>query len=102
MTIVESLRSESGFTGDQVAGYLGISLEEYLEYEGREKDIPIDILEALARLYHVEEYDILTGTARSKTLCEDPEHEKELIPFFVIVQNYMKMQRLLEEANNQK
>lgn len=65
MTIVESLRSESGFTVDQVAGYLGISLEKYHEYEGGEKDLPIDILEALARLYHVEEYDILTGTART-------------------------------------
>ena len=31
MNIVESLRIESGFTVDQVAGYLGISLEEYLE-----------------------------------------------------------------------
>ena len=102
MNIVESLRRESGFAGDQVAGYLGISQEEYLEYEIGEKDLPVDILEALARLYHVEEYDILTGSTRSQTLCEDPEHEKELIPFFVIVQNYMKIQRLLEEANNQK
>ena len=65
MNIVESLRRESGFAGDQVAGYLGISQEEYLEYESGEENLPIDILEALAKLYHVEEYDILTGTTRT-------------------------------------
>lgn len=102
MNVVESLRKESGFSRQQVADYLGITLKEYQGYENGKGELPLDILEALARLYHVEEYDILTGTARSRTLCEDPEHEKELISFFVLVDNYMKMQRLLEDTNIQK
>ena len=98
--IVKRLRKQSGFVSLEVAEYLGISEEEYLRYETGDTELPFDVLERLADLYHVEEYDILTGTARSQAVTHSPKEEAELVPFFKIVQAYMKMTRLLEEAKN--
>lgn len=101
-TTVERLRRESGFHASEVAGYLDISEDEYLRYETDDAELPFDILEKLADLYHVEEYDILTGTAVSQTATESPRLEAELIPFYKIVNAYIKMDRLLRECNDQR
>jgi transcriptional regulator with XRE-family HTH domain len=86
------------FTEKQVAEYLGISLPDYMKYEKGIKELSLPVLEKLAALYHVEEYDILMGTAVPHTLRENPQQEKELIPFFNIVRNYLMMHRLLDGA----
>ena len=88
------------FTAEQVADYLGISQSDYSRIEQKEiNDCPFDSLEKLAALYHVEEYDLLTGTAVPHTLCETPAQEAELIPFFTLVNNYLKMCRILAGAD---
>ena len=86
------------FTEKQVAEYLGVSLPDYMEYEKGIKELSLPVLEKLAALYHVEEYDILMGTAVPHTLREYPQQEKELIPLFNIVRNYLMMHRLLDGA----
>lgn len=98
--VLSKLRRESGFSVPQVAAYLGIGEGEYLRYENETEALTFDHLECLADLYHVEEYDILTGTAESQTVTPSPKEEAELIPFFKTVQAYMKMTRLLEETVN--
>lgn len=94
--VLPRLRKESGFTAGQVAEYLGVTEQEYLQMEPDVTVIPLACLEKLADLYQVEEYDILTGTATSQTVTNSPNEEKEFIPFFKIVNNYMKMIRLLD------
>ena len=98
--ILERLRKEARFPVGEVASYLGMSEDAYLAVEKDVSALPYGLLEKLAELYHVEEYDILTGTARSQAVTHSPKEEAELVPFFKIVQAYMKMTRLLEEAKN--
>ena len=82
MNILKRMRRMAKFTGEQVADYLGISQSNYSVIEqGNINDCPFDTLEKLAALYHVEEYDLLNGTAVPHTLCETPAQEAELIPF---------------------
>lgn len=100
MNILKRMRRMAKFTGEQVANYLGISQSNYSVIEqGNINDCPFDTLEKLAALYHVEEYDLLNGTAVPHTLCETPAQEAELIPFFTLVNNYLKICRLLTDAD---
>lgn len=99
--IVEQLRTQSGFSAKDVAEYLGVDEQQYAVYEENVNMVPVDALEKLADLYHVEEYDILTGTARSRTYTESPRKELELIPFFRMVSAYLKIERLLKECEDE-
>ena len=98
--VLERLRRQSHFTAAQVAEYLSLGEEDYSLYERGGEELPHNLLEALADLYHVSEYDILTGTAESQTVTLSPKNEVELIPFFKIVRAEMKMTRLLKEAKD--
>lgn len=98
--ILERLRKQAKFPAGEVAAYLGMTKEAYLEAEKDANALPLGQLERLAALYHVEEYDILTGTARSRAVTHSVRQEAELIPFFQIVRSYMKMTRLLKEAKD--
>lgn len=62
--------------------------------------IPRDILESLADLYHVEEYDILIGVARSQACTKSPKEEKELIPFFKLIKGCFSIQRILDGSKD--
>lgn len=95
--VLERLRREARFPAGEVAECLGMTREAYLEAEKDANALP---LERLSALYHVEEHDILTGTARSRAVTRSVRQEEELTPFFQIVRSYMKMTRLLEEAKN--
>lgn len=100
MNILGTMRETAGYTLGQVAEYLGMTKPVCLEYERRIIDtVPYQVLEKLAALYHVEEYDILMGTAVPHSLSGIPAHEKELIPFFTLVENYLKMSRILDGAD---
>lgn len=55
------LRKRYGYTQEQVSAYLGISQSAYNKYESEVNEVPMDKLEQLATLYHVEEYDLLTA-----------------------------------------
>lgn len=98
--ILERLRREAKFPVEEVAAYLGMTKEAYLEAEKDANALPLEQLERLAALYHVEEYDILTGTARNRAVTRSVRQEEKMIPFFQIVRSYMKMIRLLKEAKD--
>ena len=100
MGIVKKMRMKAGYTAQQMADYLNVTLQEYLALEkGNINNVDFLALERLAALFHVEEYDILIGKANPTTYCTSPEQEKELIPFFNMVRNYLKMDKLLNEKN---
>ena len=100
MNILKRMRRTAKFTAEQVADYLGISQSDYSRIEQKDvNDCSFDSLERLAALYHVEEYDLLTGTAVPHTLCDTPSKEAELIPFFTVVNNYLKMCRILADVD---
>lgn len=98
MNILSKMRRKAKWTKRQLAEYLDIPLQEYITCEDTDiTEIDFQILEKLADLYHVEEYDILTEKADSQTFFPSPMEEKEMIPFFKMIENYMKMERLLSE-----
>lgn len=99
MNILSKMRIYAKWTEQQLAEYLDIPLQDYISCEETDiREIDFQILEKLADLYHVEEYDILMGTADSQTYFTSPMEEKETIPFFKMIENYMKMERLLQES----
>lgn len=55
------LRTEYGYTQEQLSAYLEITQSAYNKYEAGVNDVPMDKLEKLATLYNVEEYDLLTS-----------------------------------------
>lgn len=61
--ILKRLRQEALFPVEEIAAYLGVDEKEYLRLEKDAARLSREQLERQAELYHVEEYDILTGTA---------------------------------------
>ena len=51
---IAGLRDIAGFSVEELAQELGISVEEYRRYESGEVDIPIGFLYKLANKYNVE------------------------------------------------
>ena len=101
MNIIESMRKKVRYTTEQVAKYLGVDLMVYLSYERLKTDeIPYQVIELLATLYHVTEYEILTETAQAHSITGNPQQEVEIIPFMKIVRNYLLMSRLLDGAKH--
>lgn len=101
MNIIENMRKKVRYTAEQVAKYLGVDLMVYLSYERQKTDeVPYQVIELLAALYHVTEYDILTGTAQAHSITDYPQQEAEIIPFMKIVRNYLLMSRLLDGARH--
>ena len=49
---IRELREDSDLTQREVAAYLGMTQPQYFRYEQGYRDIPTDILIALADLYH--------------------------------------------------
>lgn len=59
---IRDLREDHDLTQRQVAEYLGMTQPQYLRYERGYRDIPTDILLALAKLYHTSTDYILGHT----------------------------------------
>lgn len=57
---IRDLREDHDLTQRQVAEYLGMTQPQYFRYEQGYRDIPTDILLALAEYYHVST-DYLLG-----------------------------------------
>lgn len=101
MNIIKKMRKKVRYTAEQVAKYLCVDLMVYLSYERQKTDeVPYQVIELLAALYHVTEYDILTGTAQAHSITGNPQQEAEIIPFMKIVRNYLLMSRLLDGARH--
>lgn len=101
MNIIENMRKKVRYTAEQVAGFLGVDLAAYISYEQQKTDeLPYQIIELLAALYHVTEYEILPGTAQAHSITGNPQQEAEIIPFMKIVRNYLLMSRMLDGARH--
>lgn len=57
---IRDLREDHDLTQRQVAEYLGMTQPQYFRYERGYRDIPTDVLLALAEYYHVS-VDYLLG-----------------------------------------
>ena len=64
---IRDLREDSDFTQKQVADYLKIKQNTYSQYETGSRQVPIDVLIALASLYKTST-DYLLGL----TDCKEP------------------------------
>lgn len=99
------LRTRYGYTQEQVSAYLGITQSAYNKYEAAVNEVPMDKLESLATLYHVEEYDLLTAKEEELQLDLAFAFRKEgsaadlrrIAPFQKIVQNYLEMSHELKD-----
>ena len=101
MNIIESMRKKVRYTAEQVARFLGVNLKVYISYEQQKTDeLPYQVIELLAALYHVTEYEILTGTAQAHSITGNPQQVEEIIPFMKIIENYLLMSRLLDGARH--
>lgn len=70
---IRELRDVYGYTIEEVAAELGLSVEQYTVYENEGADIPISVLYHLANKYGVDLTEILTGrTPRLDTFCVVP------------------------------
>ncbi|MBQ9189025.1 MAG: helix-turn-helix transcriptional regulator [Clostridia bacterium] len=61
---IRELREDSDMTQRQVAAYLHMTQPQYFRYEQGYRDVPTDILIALADLYHTTTDYILGRTDR--------------------------------------
>ena len=50
---LKEIREENGFTQNQIANFLNIKQNTYSQYENEKRQLPIDVLIKLARLYKV-------------------------------------------------
>lgn len=63
---LEDLRIDHDMTQEEVANYLGCQREVYRRYEKGTRQIPVDFLIKLAKLYHVS-IDYIVGLTNKKT-----------------------------------
>lgn len=96
---IKHLRENLGYTQTDICNYLGISQPAYVKYENGETTISMQALEKIAMLFNVEEYDIMTGDAKTfqSTLAFAFRKEgeisdlKPIADFQRIVNNYLMM-----------
>lgn len=66
---IAELRDICGYSVDEMAAFLGISVDEYLKYENAEVDFPVSTLYELAAKFNVDLTEILTGSSPKMTNC---------------------------------
>ena len=96
---IRYLREQLQYTQMDICKYLNISQPAYVKYESGETTVPMEALEQIAKLFNVEEFDILTGDENSfqVTLAcafrKDGELTdlKPIADFQRIVNNYLMM-----------
>lgn len=77
---IREMREISGFTREQMAAELGVSLPVYSEYETKGENIPISAIYHIANLFKVDMFQLLTGmTPRIDTFCVMPSGRGEKI-----------------------
>jgi quercetin dioxygenase-like cupin family protein len=64
---MRELREISGYTVEQVASMLNVPVNEYLEYESGNQDIPIGFLNEFANRFSVDLTELLTGNSPKLT-----------------------------------
>lgn len=101
-SILRVLREKFKYTQEEVSKYLGISQPAYLKYETGETEVSMEGLEKLARLYGIDEYDILEGNIEQANLAYAFRKDRgacleEIAHFQQIVRNYIMMSNELEK-----
>ena len=72
---LRELREISGYTAEQTAAELNISVKTYAEYERTGENIPISALYHIANLFKVDMSELLTGkTPRLTDFCVTPKN----------------------------
>lgn len=102
---IRDLRRKSGYTQAFVAEYLNITAAAVSQYENDAQTIPTQVIEKLALLYNVEEYDLYEENPEKQELLSafaflpgdisaaDMQH---ICQFKKIVNNYINMSIALE------
>ena len=102
-SILRVLREKFKYTQEEVSKYLGISQPAYLKYETGETEVSMEGLERLARLYGIDEYDILEGNMEQVNFAYAFRRDggvanlEEVAHFQQIVKNYIMMSHELEK-----
>ena len=101
-SILRVLREKFKYTQEEVSKYLGISQPAYLKYETGETEVSMEGLEKLARLYGIDEYDILEGNMEQVNFAyafrrDGVANLEEVSHFQQIVNNYIMMSNELEK-----
>jgi mannose-6-phosphate isomerase-like protein (cupin superfamily) len=60
---MRELRKIAGYSPDEVASLLNVTVNEYMGYEGGEQDIPIGFLNEFASKFDVDLTELLTGNS---------------------------------------
>ena len=70
MNILSVMRKETHYSLEEVAKYLAVNVTQYEEYEQVNiMQLPYSVIEKIAALYHVSEYEILTEKAAPVGWC---------------------------------
>lgn len=101
-SILRVLREKFQYTQEEVSKYLGISQPAYLKYETGETEVSLEGLEKLARLYGIDEYDILENNMEQVNFAyafrrDGVANLEEVAHFQQIVKNYIMMSNELEK-----
>ena len=101
---VKRMRKVSGYTQENVAGFLCIGRSAYANYETGEREIPLSVREKLADLYGCELLDLYTEdevalagmlVTAFRVDALSPEDMAQVAAFKRIVKNSLKMDNLL-------
>ena len=93
------LRTQFGFSQENISRFLNISQPAYLKYEKGETTVNKEALEALANMYNVDEYDLMQENQDGLRPClvyafrqqGDETDLASLAKFHKIVKNYISM-----------
>lgn len=101
-SILRVLREKFKYTQEEVSKYLGISQPAYLKYETGDTEVSMEGLEKLARLYGMDEYDIMEENMDRVNFAyafrRDGVADLEKVAHFQqIVKNYLMMCDELEK-----
>lgn len=108
-TNVSKIRKTLGYTQNSIAQFLGISQAAYSKYESGELDIPISVIENLANLFGIDEYDFYEENADLQLAnaifafrADDivTEDMISIAKFKKIVRNYINMSNELDKRRN--
>lgn len=99
------LRENSGYTQKQIADFLGVNRSAYANYEAGDRNVPLPVLESVAKLFGIDLSVLLAAddaSVQSMLLCafraDDlcVEDMKQVADFKEIAMSYLKMMKLLE------
>lgn len=93
---LRQLRQKFGYTQEVLSKYLGISQPAYQKYESGETEVSMEGLSNLARLYGIDENDIIEGNLEQANLAyafrrDGISNLEEVAHFQQIVKNYLMM-----------